>query len=334
MIDLHVHLDGSLEAEEIIDVANISNVKLPEYDAKNLRDLLTVKESCTSLGEYLEKFELPLKVLQTDEAIEQAVFLLVEKLAKQGLCYAEIRFAPQLHTKMGFSQRQIVSAAVSGLYKGINLSGMSAQLILCCMRGVENHSENMQTVDLAAEFLNKGVCALDLAGNEADYPTECFADLFKNARKLGIPITIHAGEAAGPESVKSALKLGAVRIGHGIHSVENQDLLKELKEKKIILETCFSSNLQTKAVANPDSYPIAELIDFGIMVTINTDNMSVSDTTLKKEYKLIQKHFSFDKDTLKKLALNALSGAFISEQAKRLLFEHIKNNFDVWLSRM
>ncbi|MEF9942123.1 MAG: adenosine deaminase [Lachnospiraceae bacterium] len=332
MIDLHVHLDGSLEPEEIIELSKLADVKLPTYDVENLRKLVTVQEDCTSLVEYLEKFELPLKVLQSSITIEQSVFLMVAKLAKQGLCYAEIRFAPQLHLRKGLTQIQVVEAALSGLGKGIHCFKIPCQLILCCMRGEHNDCENMETIEVAKEFISKGICAVDLAGNERDFPTDNFADVFEKAKKVGIPITIHAGEAAGAESVKSALVLGASRIGHGIHSIENQELLNELKAKKIILETCFSSNLQTKSVKNMKEYPIKKLIDQGILVAVNTDNMTVSGTTIKKEYQLLEKYFSFSVDELKQLALNAVKGAFLSENKKDILCNRINKEFGVWIS--
>lgn len=332
MIDLHLHLDGSLEPNEILELANIANVELPTKDIYELKRLLTVKENCTSLSEYLEKFALPQIVLQTIESMEESVYMLIVKLAKQGLCYAEIRFAPQFHTKNGLTQKQVVLAAIKGLNKGIEQTGMQCQLILCCMRNPENLRENMETVYVAKEFLGTGVCAIDLAGNEAAYPTKMFAEVFEQAKNDNIPIIIHAGEAAGAESVREALKLGAVRIGHGIHVVEDDELLRQLKTAGIMLETCFTSNLQTKAVHDPKEYPILKFIESNILVSVNTDNMTVSGTSLKKEYNLLKYHFSLSDNTLKRLALNAVTGAFVSEEKKKLLREKINNRFIAWLN--
>lgn len=331
MIDLHLHLDGSLEPLEILKLANISNVLLPTNDINELRELLTVQNDCTSLSEYLEKFALPQMVLQTKETIEESVYMVVVKLAKQGLCYAEIRFAPQLHLQNGLTQKQVVFAAVKGLKRGIDTSGMQCQLILCCMRGAENHRENIETVYVAKEFLGKGVCAVDLAGNETAYPTRLFADIFKQAKKDNIPITIHAGEAAGANSIKEALDLGATRIGHGIHAIEDEEVLNQLKTKGVVLETCFTSNLQTKAVKNIDEYPILKFKDLGILTTVNTDNMTVSGTSLKKEYTLLKNLFSLTDETLKELALIATTAAFLPEENKSILRKTITSTFLTWL---
>lgn len=331
MIDLHLHLDGSLTPEEVLTFAGISGVSLPTESAGEIKDLLTVQPGCRNLGEYLEKFELPLQVLQTTETLELSVCGLVKRLAQQGLCYAEIRFAPQFHTKKGLTQREVIQAAANGLKKGIKESGMPANLILCCMRGKDNSAENQETVSIAGEFLGKGVCALDLAGNEAAFPTRDFADIFLEAKEQGIPVIIHAGEAAGAESVRSALELGAVRIGHGIHAIEDPALMEELKERDIVLELCYSSNLQTKAADSSESYPLAGFMERGIRTSVNTDNMTVSDTTLWREYDLLQRQFSFGEEVLRGLALNAVQGAFVTAKEKERLREQVIQDFSEWL---
>ena len=252
VIDLHLHLDGSLSPETVIQLADCANISLPYGNPDSLRAQLQVAPNCRNLGEYLEKFDLPLQVLQTEETLCLAVYLLLKQLSEDGLCYAEIRFAPQLHLAKGLTQQQVVAAAITGLEKGIAEFSISAQLILCCMRGDTNHKENLETIHIAKQFLHKGVCAVDLAGNEAVYPTEDFADIFAEAKALGIPYILHAGEAAGAESICQALKLGAQRIGHGVHAIEDTDCMRRLRERKIPLELCFTSNLQTKAVSATD----------------------------------------------------------------------------------
>ena len=187
MIDLHLHLDGSLSPEEILELAARSGITLPQRDPASLRPLLMAEPDCRDLGEYLQKFDLPLQVLQTEETLSLAVHFLVKRLAAQGLCYAEIRFAPQLHLARGLTQRQVVAAAVDGLHRGITESGMPAQLILCCMRFTGNQEANLETVRTAKQFLDAGVCAVDLAGNEAAFPTRDFAPIFQLANALDVP---------------------------------------------------------------------------------------------------------------------------------------------------
>lgn len=331
MIDLHLHLDGSLDPADMTELARLSKATLPVTNTDEIQKLMMVEPGCTNLGEYLEKFDLPIQVLQTKESFEYAVYRLILRLRSQGLCYAEIRFAPQFHMRLGLTQREVVEAAVAGLQKGTKESGMPAQLILCCMRGEQNHAENVTTVEIAEEFLKKGVCAVDLAGNEATYPTEEFADLFDMARERKIPVTIHAGEAAGAESVQQAIEAGALRIGHGTHAIEDVQLFEKLRERRIPLELCYTSNLQTRAVDIPENYPIKTFLDNGIVVTVNTDNMTVSGTNLKKEYQLLEKQFALKTDELQVFAENAAEAAFLSEEEKNRLKEQIKCSFVSWL---
>lgn len=331
MIDLHLHLDGSLSADDIIELAKLSDIQLPTNDRSKLCAMLTVNPDCTSLAEYLQKFSLPLEVLQTEKSISRAVYLLIKRLSSQGLLYTEIRFAPQLHTSGGLSQREVIAAAIDGLNRGVAEFDFTAQLILCCMRGNNNNEENLKTVRLAAEYRKKGVCAVDLAGNEAVFPTNQFSDIFKLAKCSGVPFTIHAGEAAGADSVKSALGFGAKRIGHGIYSANDEQLMAQLKATHIPLEICYTSNLQTKA-ATADNYPLKTFFEKGITVTINTDNMTVSNTTLKKEYRLVKKRFLLDDSALLQLLLNAVTAAFMQPDDKRRLCEKILLGFSDWLN--
>lgn len=315
MIDLHLHLDGSLSPKTIIDLAKKDNVKLPTYNANELKKYLSVPKNCKSLNDYLKCFDLPLSVLQTKKSITQAVYSLQKELKKQGLIYAEIRFAPQLHTKKGLSQEEVVKAAIKGLKK----SSFKANLILCCMRGDNNHEENLTTVLLAKKYLNKGVCAIDLAGAEAIFKTKTFFKEFELAKKLNIPFTIHAGEADGPESVKSALDFGAKRLGHGIRSIEDEGVLKRIVDEKIALEMCPTSNFQTKAVKSIKDYPFKKFLKAGVAITINTDNTTVSNTNIANEFEFLRKNYHLTKQEEFNLLNNSIKVAFISEKEKEKL---------------
>ena len=303
MIDLHLHLDGSLNPKNILEMAKMAGVDLPYTEEAVIRTKMMVEPDCTNLGEYLEKFDLPLHLLQTTETIEYAVYELMRDLKEQGLCYAEIRYAPQLHLQKGLTQAEVVEATIRGRNKGVQDFGIPVNLILCCMRSDQNQAENMETIMVAEKYLGQGVCAVDLAGNEAAYPTESFKDVFALAKKKGVPMVIHAGEAAGPESVWQALDLGAVRIGHGIHSIEDKELMAVLKEKGIYLEMCYSSNLQTKTVDNAADYPLVPFLLEGLPVTLHTDNLTVSNTALQREYRLVQEQFSLTDEQMKAVAM-------------------------------
>lgn len=308
-IDLHLHLDGSLTPAYIIRQAKKQGIELPVWDEEELVKYLRAPEDCKDLNEYLEKFALPCSVMQTEDAITDAVKDLCERLKEQGLVYAEIRFAPQLHLEKGLSQRQVVEAAISGL---VCEEDFEAKLILCCMRMADNEARNMETVRLAAEYLGKGVAAADLAGAEGLFPTSGFEKVFQTAVEYHVPFTIHAGEAAGPESIWTALKFGAKRIGHGVRCLEDERLVDYLREHEIPLEVCPTSNFQTRVVEG--TYPLKKMLEKGLCVTLNTDNMTVSDTTLEKEFRVAENVLGLSEAEIQKLKDNSVKAAFKNVQ--------------------
>ncbi len=313
-MDLHVHLDGSITPEIAKELAKLQGLTLPTGDEAELSRLLAVSEDCTSLDDFLKCFALPLTLLQTEEGISQAVYLVLENM-KDDVVYAEIRFAPQLHCQNGLTQEDAVKAAIAGLKK----SQVRGNLILCCMRGQGNEDANFETVELARKYLveDGGVVAIDLAGAEALFPTKNYKALFARAKSYGIPFTIHAGEAAGAESILDALSFGAVRIGHGIRTEENQELLRILKEKQIGLEMCPTSNRQTHAVADMSQYPLNDYLARNLCVTINTDDMAIERTTIRLEFDYIRKQFGITEAEEKILLENAVKCAFAGEETKR-----------------
>lgn len=288
-IDLHLHLDGSLSRESVTELCSMQGLEIPN----NLKELLCCPKDCRDLNEYLRCFEFPLTLLQTEDAITYAV----ERLCYEtDYRYCEIRFAPQLHTRKGLSEKQVIEAACKGLKDNY-------RLILCCMRG----GRNEETLKLCGDYMGKGAVALDLAGAEALYPTRDYRHLFEAAHKMGIPFTIHAGEADGPESIRDAVNMGASRIGHGVRAIEDESVMRLLRDNRIPLEMCPTSNLNTRVISDIRDYPIKKYIDAGIIVTVNSDNMSVSDTDVKAELGLISEVLKIDEDML---LLNAEKAAF------------------------
>lgn len=310
-IDLHLHLDGSLRPDTVWELAREQGIGLPAASKEELVGLLRVPEDCQSLNEYLERFGIPLLVLQRADAIERVTYELVEDLEKQGLDYAEIRFAPQLSTRAGMTQAEVVDAAVRGLNRALaDYPAIKAGLILCFMRGADNQEENEETLRTAKQFCGKGVVAVDLAGAEALFKTENYGELFEKVRKAGIAYTIHAGEADGPESVKKALEFGAKRLGHGVRAIEDGELIQRIIAEKVTLEVCPISNLHTKLTRNVYSHPIRRLFDMGVRVTVNTDNMTVSHTCLDREYEFLKKYYGFTDAELAQMNEYAREAAF------------------------
>lgn len=315
LIDLHLHFDGSLTCAIARRLGEIGGMELPDSDSV-LWDELSVGEDCADLNEYLAKFSFPLALLQMPEQLSEGIYLVQEHLEDLGLAYAELRFAPQSHGGKGMCQRAVIEAALDGLGR----SDFSAQLILCCMRGDTNAEANRETVALAREYLGRGVCAVDLAGAEALFPTPGFADLFAYARAFEVPFTIHAGEADGPESVRTALSFGAARIGHGVRAVEDPALLEELAERGTVLEICPTSNIHTRVAGSYADCPLRTLIDAGVRVTLNSDNMAVSNTDVRRELSLMRETFALSDAEIDQLLRNAVAASFADDASKQHLY--------------
>lgn len=313
MIDLHLHLDGSLSEDDYRVLAHLNGVTLGD----DFPACIHVDPNCSNLNEYLTKFDLPLKLLQNEFSIAYAAKSLVKRLASMGFIYAEIRFAPQLHTKKGMSQNNAVVAALSGLKSGIaEYPDFDANLILCCMRQASKIT-NMETIKVADKFRNDKVVAVDLAGPEDAHPGEYYIPLFEEARKKKLNVIIHAGEACGSEEVICAInKLHANRIGHGIHLDINKNTVDMLSKKRITFEFCPTSNIQTKSIPDYKHLPISDFLKYGIPVTINSDNMAVSDTNVYKEFKHLIRELGVRDFEIKFLLYNAINAAFVSEPEK------------------
>ena len=323
MIDLHCHLDGSITLPIAEKLGTLQNIDLPAKSDEALLKKLSVPEDCESLNDFLQCFGLPLRLLQTKEGIAEAVRLVQEDAKAQGIVYLEIRFAPQLHQINGLSQEEVISAALEGLKQ----SDLHTNLILCLMRSDHNQDENLETVQLAKKYLVKdeGVVAIDLAGAEGLFRTKDFEKEFTLAKKLGIPFTIHAGEADGPQSVWDAINFGAKRIGHGVRIFEDSELLEYVIKNQISLEMCPNSNRQTKAVSDMSTYPLRKYLEAGVKVTINTDDPAICRTNLQKEYEYIQKMYGISEEEKKQILLNAVDAAFCSDEYKNKLKEIISH---------
>ena len=316
MIDLHLHLDGSLSIEDFKYLAEKQNIDLGDGFPNNVY----VNKDCKSLEEYLERFELPLKLLQNELSIGYAVSSLVNRLYKMGYIYAEIRFAPQLHTRDGMSQENAVIAACAGLKQALqDKEDFECGLILCAMRQ-SDYETNLPAILLADQYRKYGVVGVDLAGPEAFRPGTYYEDLFLEAQKRNLNITLHAGEACGSEEVMTAIELlGAKRIGHGVHLSLNMRNVVKVTGKNVTFEFCPTSNLQTTSLPSYDKVPLRDFDRFGIPVTINSDNMTVSDTNVLEEYRHLHKVFNLQKYEVRHFLMNSINASFASLEQKNKL---------------
>lgn len=309
-IVLHLHLDGSIDMEDAYLWAKEDGLKITK---KELEQELQVNDDCHNLNDYLEKFDLPCKLLQTCERLEKTSYHLFLKLSKMNVKYAEVRFAPNKHLAKNLTLDDVVISVINGMNKANVETGIMGGIILSMMRG-DSKEDNIRVINLAQKYLKKGVVAIDLAGAEAIYPTIDYIDLFRYAKIKGIPFTIHAGEAAGVESIKAALDAGAKRIGHGIRVIDDESIQKIIIDKQVLLEVCMTSNYQTEAVKG--KHPIEKLYNNGIKISINTDNDTVSNIDINKEYTKILNETDLTMDDLGKCNKESIDYIFADQVVK------------------
>ena len=317
-IELHCHLDGSVRVETMYELL-LEQGEINPMEMEQFEQMVRVKDDCKSLKEYLEKFKYPLKIMQRKEYLERITYELLEDLSLQNVKYVEIRFAPFLHMEEGLTFDEVVESVLRGMGKGQEEFGILSNVILICMRheGVEN---SIEIVEQGEKYLGKGVVAVDLAGNEADFPPEIHQKAFQLAFEKGYNITVHAGETGIEENiVKSIELLHADRIGHGIAAIKDPDIMELIKDRGVSVEMCPISNLQTKAIKTIEEYPIRDFFDKGLYITVNTDNITVSNTSLQREYQLLMDKLGFSMDEIYTLIDNSIKAAFLSEEEKNRL---------------
>ena len=301
-IDLHCHLDGSLSPAWIASALDI-----PCDDA--LREKLQAPVRCASLAEYLTRFDLPLSALTTAERFASAVEDVLAQAAAEHIVYTEIRFAPMLSVREDLRVEAIAEGAIEGLRRGTEAYDIKAGLIFCAMRHM-SEKENLAVLELTRRYLGQGVVGFDIAGDEAAFGNERFADLFKKARAYDIPFTIHSGECGSAKNVRLAIEYGARRIGHGIAMIKDPRLMELAAKKEIGIEMCPTSNYQTGAVKDGDVYPLRQFLDAGICVSINTDNRTVSDTDMTRELKFCRERLGLKDEEVALIYQNSVEMAF------------------------
>ena len=309
-IDLHLHLDGAITLEIAKELAKVNHFAFKAKNDQELEDLLSVPHTCKSLNDFLKCFELPLSLMQTPEGLSESVRLVANNIQSHGVIYAEFRFAPQLHTDLGMTQEDAIKAALDGIKR----TSLKVNLILCFMRGVGNEAQNLKYL-----VKDGGVVALDIAGAEAIFKTKDYEALFKKAKEYGIPYTIHAGEADGPDSVKKAIEFGAKRIGHGVRSFEDDELVDIINKKGIPLEMCPTSNSITIAIPDMNKFPFMDFLHKGLKVTLNTDDMGIERTNIVEEFDFLETKFNLTYEQKKKILLNSVDAAFTTDEVKAKL---------------
>jgi len=322
-IDLHCHLDGSVRPQTIIDLAAEQNITLPTTDVAEIQAMMIAPESCPDLEEYLKRFQLPVSVMQTEAALARISFELFEDAAKENVKYLEVRFGPLLHLDKGLNLDQIIGSVVAGMRKAEATYDIKGNYILSLLKHMPKDHIN-DAIDAGAKYLNNGVMAFDLAGSEPDGFSHEFVPYAKYAAEKGFRITIHAGEQGSGQNVHDSINLlGAERIGHGIHITGHAEAYDLVKSNNIGLETCPSSNIQTKAVDSLTEHPVNDFYRDGIPVTINTDNRTVSNTTMTDEVRKVMETFNLTHEDYFNIYKTSVEQAFTTAEIKQHLLSFV-----------
>jgi adenosine deaminase len=336
---IHDHLDGGLRPKTIIELARDQKIELPETDPERLTNWFFDGANRGNLHEYLKGFKITTSVMQTKEALYRTAYEMMEDMKHDGVVYVETRFAPMFHRNLGLNYDEIVEAVLRGLREGSRDFGVKFGLIICAMRDFPP-SDSLEMAKLAVRYREQGVVGFDLAGDELGYPPKDHLSAFHYIQRNNFYITIHAGEEFGKESIWQALQYcGTHRIGHGLHLkddimvadneiIEMGFLSQYVRDVRIPLEVCLSSNLHTGAVRNLKYHPFPIFYKNGFRITLNTDNRLMSNVTLTREFITAVEHFNLNLSDIEKLTLNAMKSAFSHFPARlNIIYNTIKSGF-------
>lgn len=324
LIDLHRHLDGNIRLETILDIGRRRNLGLPAWDVERLRPYVQVTEPQPGVMAFIGKFKWMIEVLVDLDACRRVAYENIEDAKREGLDYVELRFSPWfMAERHDLDPTGVVEAVCDGIAAGKRDFEMKAGLIGIISRtyGVE-----VGWKELSALLTQKDrIRALDLAGDEANVPAGLFSSHFEQARNAGWHVTAHAGEAAGPESIWSAIRdLGAERIGHGVSAMSDPQLVDYLIEHQIAIEGNLTSNLQTMTVADYPSHPGKRFLDLGIRFTINTDDPGISGIDLEYEYEVAAPRVGFTPEEIRRLQRNAFDAAFLTPLEREVILHQVR----------
>ncbi|SFE97731.1 adenosine deaminase [Phytobacter palmae] len=323
LTDIHRHLDGNIRAQTILDLGREFNITLPAQSLETLLPHVQVTANEPDLVSFLAKLDWGVKVLASLDACRRVAYENMEDASRQGLHYVELRFSPgYMAMTHNLPVAGVVEAVIAGVREGSQAFGVEAHLIGIMSR---TFGEAACLQELEALLAHRdSITALDLAGDELGFPGSLFLPHFNRARDAGWHITVHAGEAAGPESIWQAIReLGAERIGHGVKAVEDPALLAFLAEQRIGIESCLTSNIQTSTVPSLARHPLKTFLEHGVLASINTDDPAVQGVDIGHEYQTAAPAAGLSRDQIRQAQINGLEIAFLSAAEKQALREKV-----------
>lgn len=329
--ELHCHLDGSLRIDTMLDLAQKDNIELPTTDRDELIKAVVVQDRVKNLETYIDKFKLTLSVLQTPESLKRAAFELAQDAAAENVRHLEVRYSPILHQDRGMTPMESLDAVIEGLQEAEREFNMSTGVIVCGIRNFSIES-SIELAELAIAYKYRGVVGYDLAGVEENFPAKDHLEAFYLIRNNNVNVTLHAGEAYGPASIHQAIHYcGANRIGHGTRLREDGDLMNYINDHRICLEICLTSNYQTGSLSKLEQHPIKFYHDYGLRLSLNTDNRLISGVTLVDEYMLAHEVFNFDMLDFKDFIISGFKSAFLEHRERTKLIKEVAHQIDDYL---
>ncbi len=325
--ELHNHLDGSLRPETMIELAKTAKYELPVSDPEGLKRYMLVSDA-RNLTDYLTRFDITVALLQTPEAIERVAYEMVEDAAQDNLRYLEVRYCPHLSTHGGLSMEEVLLAEHRGLKRGEKDFGVRTGIINCSLRHYPP-DRSIEIAELSVRSKHLGVVAFDLAGGEAGFPPGVHGAAFDLALAGNLGITVHAGEAYGPASVSEAIRrCHAMRIGHGTRLRENPGLQDFVRDRRILIETNITSNVQTRVVGHPSQHPVRGYFDAGLAVTLCTDSWLMSGVSLSDEYWTAHQNLRFTQEEIYEMILNGFAAAFLPWPERQAMLQRVKQELE------
>jgi len=292
------------------------------HTLEEIKALTTASMDCESLGEYLAKFDIPLKCIKSREGLKKISYDYVRQASLDNIKYAEMRFAPGSSLGMGLTYDDVFESIEEGLLLGKKDFGIDVGMIVCAMRHVAME-DSLKMLKAAAGHIDSGVVGCDIAGDEKSHTNMEYREFFNTARSYGMPFTIHSGECGNAQNIVEAVELGAHRIGHGIAMAGQKNIIDLCVSRKIGVEMCPTSNLQTKAVDSIGNYPFMEFLRSGVCINISTDNRTVSDTTVTRELELLNSQYNLSMEQYHKIYTDSVEMSFASDDIKHALLKFI-----------
>jgi adenosine deaminase len=325
--ELHTHLDAALRPETMIELARGARFELPTQDPEELRRFMRV-DNAANLEDYLRRFEYTIPLLQSAEAIERVSYEMVEDAAGDNIRYLEVRYCPWLSRRQGLSMERALEAELAGLARGERDFGVVTRVINCSLRHYDP-AISLDIARLSVAYRDRGVVAFDLAGGEAGRPAGVHGAAFDAALEGNLGITVHAGEAAGAESIADAIRrCHAHRIGHGTRLYEDPALLRYTRDRRTLIEINVTSNVQTHAVPRASEHPVRRYFDEGVAVTLCTDGWLMCGVTLSDEYWTAHTALGFTREEIDRMILEAFAGAFLPWPERRALAARVQSELE------